>query len=94
MNFTTQDLQEIIDSQDSISTAPWKHGSLSTYVVERDGKHYEVNIPFHPYEGPQIDCSINGYEVTPVERVVTDWVRVKTASAPVPVAPAAKEDKQ
>lgn len=98
MNFTEQDINDILDSDISpISTSPWKHGSMSKYIVRRDGKHYEVNIPFHPYEGAQIYGGVNGYEVVPVEKTVTEWVRVPTISqAPIPAGPsvAHKEDKQ
>ena len=67
----------LIDKEEYVQTSSWRWGTVESYVFERDGKHYRADIRFHSEEGPQIDYGIEAYEVEPIDRVVTHWVRVK-----------------
>jgi len=76
MKMTHAEFKDAFDDANPVSTGSWRWGSTETYVKEIDGKHYAFTGRYHVEEGLQ-DEDIYGTEVRPVERTITEWVRVQ-----------------
>jgi hypothetical protein len=85
ITLTEEEVHEVIETGDKIATESWRWGTASTYVFERDGKHYKTTIRLHSTEGFQ-DETASAIEVTPVDKVVTvrEWVRVDQTGSKAP----------
>ncbi len=75
ITLTEEEVHEVVETGTKIATEAWRWGTASTYVFERDGKHFKVIIRLHSSEGFQ-DETATAIEVMPVDKVVTvrEWV--------------------
>ncbi len=81
IKLTKDEASDIIENANiEIDAGGWRWGTVKGYVFAQDEKYYRMDVRFHCEEGPQLDYGIDAYEVKPVERTVTDWVKVQDGS--------------
>ena len=75
-SFSVEEMEEIINSQEPVSTGAWRWGRVNHYVVVREGKNWYVSARFHAEDGWQREDGV-GVEVVPVEVKKIEWLRVQ-----------------
>lgn len=74
IRLTPEEAFDLVEDAEKIATAPWRHGTIETFVFEKDGAHWRASIHVHHSEGWQIDSSLTATRVVAREETVTRWV--------------------
>ncbi len=69
--FTESELEDL--DPEEISSAPWRHGRMVTYVAELDGQHWQFDVQVHHEEGWQEYGPITATLVRQVDKTVKVW---------------------
>ncbi len=77
---TREELIELIEDSEQISSSPWRWGSTDSYVCLRDGKHYRFTVQCHRDDGLQHYEHVEMTEVEQRQRTITEWVPVENRS--------------
>lgn len=82
MKFTKEQLLDLIEDEKSVNirTESVRWGILEDYVIQFQGKFYQVSVYYYLVNGRQIfgiNWDTEGVEVEEKEVLVKKWVRVK-----------------
>jgi hypothetical protein len=74
-SFSEEQVGNIIESNDEVSTGTWRWGHTKCYVVQDAGRFWKFTVQFHTQEGWQRE-DVLAYEVEPKQVTKTVWSTV------------------
>ena len=75
--------QEVFDLEEDGNTEEvgerkWRHGTIKSFVFERDGKHYMFEVICHHEEGWQVYEETVAHQVKSIEKtvIIKEWIKI------------------